>query len=75
MRGFLSFFSGALLGAMVGVSAAILFAPTSGDDLQRQFKDRIEQVQFEVRQAAANRRTELEQQLAVLRAPGQSGQM
>ena len=34
-----------------------------------QMKDRAQQIQVEVRQAAANRRSELEQQLAMRRAP------
>ncbi|HEX7974747.1 MAG TPA: YtxH domain-containing protein [Anaerolineales bacterium] len=69
MKGFFSFLSGALTGAVVGAALALLLAPDSGEDLRQQLQDRRDQIQVEVKQAAANRRAELEQQLAVLRSP------
>jgi gas vesicle protein len=65
------FFSGVILGAMVGAAVAILLAPTSGDVLQKQIRGRVEAIQGEVRQASQERRQELEQQLANLRVPRQ----
>jgi gas vesicle protein len=67
------FLSGAIVGAMVGAAVAILLAPTSGDMLQGQIRDRIEAIQGEVRQASQERRHELEGQLASLRTPRQPG--
>ena len=65
------FFLGVILGAMVGATVAILLAPTSGDVMQKQIRERIESIQGEVRQASQERRQELEQQLAGLRTPRQ----
>jgi gas vesicle protein len=54
---------------MVGASLALLFAPASGEDLRNQMQERAEYIQREMKLAAENRRAELEQQLAALRAP------
>lgn len=69
MRKFLSFLVGAVLGGLVGASAAMLLAPLSGNDLRGQLRERALRVQEEVKAAAMNRRIELEQQLSALRAP------
>lgn len=69
MRGMLSFLSGVALGLVVGASLAILFAPTTGEDLRKQMQERADRIQIEVKQAAETRRQELEQQLETLRAP------
>jgi hypothetical protein len=47
----------------------LLLAPVAGEDLQTQIKDQIEQIQLEVKSAASERRSELEEQLATLRKP------
>ena len=73
MRKFISFISGALAGALVGAIAAILFTPSSGEDLRFQLQERVSQLQDTVKSAAAERRAELEEQLAALRAPKRSG--
>jgi gas vesicle protein len=69
MRQFFSFFSGALMGALVGVTLALLFAPSSGEEMRTQLQERARRLQEEIRQAAATRREELEKQLAALRTP------
>lgn len=69
MRSVTRFLSGAVLGALVGAAVAILFAPSSGEDLRGEMRSRVEHIQIEVEQAAAQRRAELEQQLAQLRTP------
>ncbi|HJW89619.1 MAG TPA: YtxH domain-containing protein [Anaerolineales bacterium] len=69
MRKALSFLSGAMLGGLVGATFAILFAPASGEELRAQMRARVERIQSEVSQAAAQRREDLEQQLAALRSP------
>jgi gas vesicle protein len=66
---FIRFLSGFLAGAAIGAVAAILFTPASGDELRFRFQERISQLQDGVKSAAAERRMELEEQLAALRAP------
>jgi chaperonin cofactor prefoldin len=46
-----------------------LLAPTSGEEVRKQMKDRSERIQLEVKNAAAARRAEMEKQLETLRAP------
>ncbi len=69
MNRFLSFFAGVISGALVGAVVAILLAPVSGEDLRIQIQERASYVQDEVKKAAAERRAELEEQLAALRSP------
>ena len=69
MQRVLNFLSGAMLGGVVGAAIAILLAPTSGVELREQMQERANQLQLEVKQASETRRAELEQQLALLRAP------
>jgi len=69
MNKFINFVAGATLGALVGATAAILLAPMSGEELQTQIKDQVEQIQLEVKTAASDRRAELEDQLSTLREP------
>lgn len=69
MQKFISFLTGAVIGGLVGATLAILFAPSSGEELRLQMQERAQQLQTEVRTAADARRAELEQQLNSLRAP------
>jgi gas vesicle protein len=69
MRRLISFFVGAVMGGLVGATAAVLLAPSSGNDLRQQLRERGIKLQVEVKAAAAARRAELEDQLATLRAP------
>jgi gas vesicle protein len=64
-----NFLSGALFGGVVGAVAAILLAPSSGDELRADMKARADRIRDDVEAAAASRRAELERQLAELRAP------
>jgi gas vesicle protein len=73
MKGVMSFLSGAIMGGLVGATLALLFAPASGEQLRLQMQERADRIQQEVKQAAESRRIELEQQLAELRAPRESG--
>lgn len=68
MNRVISFLTGAVLGAIVGAGVAMLMAPASGDELQSQIRGRVADIQAEVKKAAADRRAELEAQLAHLRA-------
>lgn len=65
----LRFLEGFVIGGLVGMAVATLFAPTSGEDLRHRIQDEAERVKFEVNRAAAQRRMEMEQQLAALRSP------
>jgi gas vesicle protein len=69
MRKISRFFSGLLLGSLVGAALALLLAPASGDELRKKLQGEVERIQSEVQQAAEDRRAELEQQLSALRAP------
>ncbi len=71
MRRTLSFLYGALIGAMIGATIGLLLAPQPGDEIRTQMRERAQQMQLDVKNAAAARRAELEQQLATLRAPRQ----
>lgn len=69
MKRIASFFVGAMMGVLVGGTLALLLAPSSGNELRNQMQDRVERLREEIRRAAADRRDELEAQLAALRAP------
>lgn len=70
----LNFLMGAIIGGFIGASIAILLAPYSGEELRTEIAVRTDRIRSEVAQASAERRAELERQLATLRAPRQSGQ-
>jgi gas vesicle protein len=69
MRRITSFLVGVIMGGLIGATLALLFAPSSGTTLRHSVVDYVQNVQDEVRQAATDKRIELEQQLADLRAP------
>jgi len=69
MRQAFGFVLGALVGALVGGTIALLFAPASGEALRGQIRDRGAAFTSEVQQAASTRRAELQARLAELRAP------
>ena len=67
------FLEGFVLGGVVGVVVALLFAPASGEELRLQMQNKAESIRSEVSEAAQVRRAELEQQLAAMRAPRKPG--
>ena len=69
MRRIISFLSGILMGGLVGLTLALLYAPASGEELRAQLQGRLRAFQDEIKQAAAQRREELEKQIASLRSP------
>ena len=73
MKRMLSFLSGAIVGALVGATLALLFAPASGEGVREQLRQRAMALQEEVKKAAAERRAELEEQLGSLRTPQKPG--
>jgi gas vesicle protein len=73
MRSITSFLEGFVLGGVVGVVVALIFAPSSGEELRNQMQNEATRIRSEVSQAAQTRRAELEQQLAAMRAPRKPG--
>ncbi len=69
MRRFVALFAGLLTGALVGGVVALLFAPSSGKNFQQQVADSIDRLVGQVRQAADERRMDLENELEKLRQP------
>ena len=69
MRRFVGFLAGAMCGAIVGAVAALLLAPYSGLELRQNVRLRVDEILAEGRQAAADRRAELEAQLTALKQP------
>ncbi|HPL82187.1 MAG TPA: YtxH domain-containing protein [Anaerolineaceae bacterium] len=63
-----SLFTGLFAGALIGSALVLLLTPWSGDELKDKIKDYAENFQEEVRQAGAEKRQELEEQLARLRS-------
>lgn len=64
-----SFLAGALSGAVVGATAALLLAPASGEELRAQARERYETLLRDAREAAATKQAELKAQLEALKAP------
>ena len=63
------FLTGAIVGAAVGATVAILMAPASGEEIRGQIQERGMSFRDELNEAAQTRRAELEKQLAQLRQP------
>lgn len=68
MKGLWGFLAGLISGALVGAVIAILLAPVSGLEMRGKIRERVDYVQSEVKNAADQRRLDLEKQLADLRA-------
>ncbi len=69
MKKFFSFLSGAIMGGLVGAVLAILLAPSSGEELRGELKDRFGGFTEEINQAMKDKRVELESKLEELRKP------
>jgi gas vesicle protein len=69
MNKMISFLTGVVMGALVGATVAILMAPSSGEELRGQIQERSIQLTDDIKSVAAERRAELERELASLRAP------
>lgn len=69
MQRTINFLGGAIIGGLIGAGVALLLAPVPGDELRDQMQSRAQQIRMEVKNAAASRRLELEQQLDALRNP------
>jgi gas vesicle protein len=69
MRRTFSFIIGATVGGLIGAAVALLFAPSSGEELRAKISDRSQNFAADIRQAANTKRIELQERLQVLRAP------
>jgi gas vesicle protein len=69
MKKVLNIFAGMVLGALVGVSLALLFAPESGDELRRRIEEWWAEVQAAGQKAAEQKRLELTAQLEEMKQP------
>lgn len=67
MRRMTMFFTGTICGAVVGAIAALLLAPTSGDELRGMARDRAESIRDEIIEAYETRTAQLESELEGLR--------
>ena len=63
------FMEGFMIGGLLGAAMALLLSPSSGVALRDQIQSEVERVRSDVNRAAAERRAEMERQLAALRAP------
>ncbi len=69
MRKMFAFTIGAVVGALVGSTIALLLAPESGERLRGMLRERGAGFLAEVQRAAEARRIELQERLETLRAP------
>ena len=69
MQRTLSYLAGAITGALVGATLMVLFTPAPGETIRSDLKNRVQELQTQMQEAAANRRKEMEAQLSQLRAP------
>lgn len=67
MRKLLSLITGLTLGAGVGVVFVTLFSPISGQELRQNIRQHYQQALADARQASADKRQELEAELAQMR--------
>lgn len=72
MKKAMAFIFGAVLGGVLGGVAALLLAPYSGDELRSVIQTEVENIQVEIKEAAQNKRNELEGQLEELIHPQDS---
>jgi gas vesicle protein len=68
MGRFFSFLAGALCGAIVGATAALLLAPSSGETLRSDMVARWEEALTEARQAMEETRRDLQAQFEQMQA-------
>ncbi len=57
------FVAGAIFGAALGSILALLYAPKSGAELQKEIKEKADQVMIEVKKAAAKKEEELNEEI------------
>ncbi len=68
MRSFFSFLWGVLSGAVVGVAAALLLAPSSGQRLRGDIQSRYETILDDIKASVEQERRRLEEELDSLKS-------
>ena len=63
MKKAMAFIFGAVLGGVLGGVTALLLAPYSGEEMRSVIQNRVENIQIEIKEAAQQKRSELEGQL------------
>lgn len=66
MRKAMAFIFGAVVGGVLGALTALLLAPYSGEELRTVLQKNVDNIQVEIKQAAQQKRAELEEQLQEL---------
>jgi gas vesicle protein len=69
MRRFFNFFLGVVTGAVLGSTLALLLTPSSGNTIRDQINTTLTDIFSEIREAGAQRRIELQEELIRLRTP------
>ncbi|MGH2536228.1 MAG: YtxH domain-containing protein [Candidatus Promineifilaceae bacterium] len=69
MNKVMSFLAGSICGAIVGATAALLLAPSSGENLRADVSQRWQDAKVEARLAMEETRRELENQFAQMQRP------
>jgi gas vesicle protein len=72
MKKAMAFIFGAVLGGMLGGLTALLLAPYSGDELRSVIQSGVNNIQIEIKEAAQQKRVELEEQLQEFINPQES---
>ena len=72
MRKAMAFVFGAVLGGVLGGLTALLLAPYSGDEMRTVIQQNIENIQLDIKEAAVQKRAELEDQLQDMINPKES---
>lgn len=68
MRKIVNFLAGFLVGSAIGAGIALLFAPSTGTELQEKIQARVEEIVEEGQKAAAARQKEMESQLEAFKS-------
>jgi gas vesicle protein len=63
MKKAFNFMVGALIGGVIGAVTALLYAPSSGKALRLDLQQKAHNIQIEIKEAAQQKREELEKQL------------
>jgi gas vesicle protein len=72
MRKAMAFIFGAVLGGVLGGLTALLLAPYSGEEMRKVIQQNIDNIQLEIKEAAVQKRAELEDQLQDMINPKES---
>ena len=72
MRKAMAFIFGAVLGGVLGGLTALLLAPYSGEEMRSVIRQRVDNIQIEIKEAAQQKRAELEDQLQEFINPQES---